>query len=224
MKKYIYAVTLLVLSACDARLDQMKPHNMSDADTYLKKFENIVNATSGLYAQFYAQTGGFTYDYVYEAVYHVLGEFRGNNMIFAEAFEDKNLALGGPDAYFYLYSDQKAQSFAWPMWARTNQIILGASKNIQAIEKLESEDIMQVKPEKLQRLKGESYFIRGLFTFNSLNVFGRPYWDEPDKNPGIPLDTLGSGELLPRSSVKDCFNSIIRDFTRAASCLPDKPI
>lgn len=77
MKKYISFICILIFLGCDDRLDEMRPHNMSDASTYLKKFENVVNATSGLYALFYGKVGGFTYDYIYEVVYHTLGEFRG---------------------------------------------------------------------------------------------------------------------------------------------------
>ena len=46
MKRYISFVWMLIFLGCDARLDEMRPHNMSDASTYLKKFENVVNATS----------------------------------------------------------------------------------------------------------------------------------------------------------------------------------
>lgn len=37
MKKYICFLFVFILCACDARLDEMRPHNMSDASTYLKK-------------------------------------------------------------------------------------------------------------------------------------------------------------------------------------------
>ena len=223
MKKYISFICILIFLGCDGRLDEMRPHNMSDASTYLKKFENVVNATSGLYALFYGKVGGFNYDYIYEVVYHTLGEFRGNNVVFAEPFEGtSDVALGAPDAHFYLYSDQKDQSFAWPMWIKMNQIVLGASKNIEAIKLLEKEPTEQFRLDELKRLKGENYFIRGLLLFHAVNAFGLPYWNEPDKNPGVPLDTTGSGQLLPRSSVKECYESIIRDFNNAASCLPDE--
>ncbi|MBQ7843012.1 MAG: RagB/SusD family nutrient uptake outer membrane protein, partial [Odoribacter sp.] len=223
MKKYISVLCILIFFGCDCRLDVMRSHNLSDASTYLKKFENVVNATSGLYALFYGKVGGFNYDYIYEVVYHTLGEFRGNNVVFAEPFEGtSDVALGAPDAHFYLYSDQKDQSFAWPMWIKMNQIVLGASKNIEAIKLLEKEPTEQFRLDELKRLKGENYFIRGLLLFHAVNAFGLPYWNEPDKNPGVPLDTTGSGQLLPRSSVKECYESIIRDFNNAASCLPDE--
>ena len=224
MKKYISFIWILVFLGCDSRLDEMRPHNMSDAFTYLKKFENVVNATSGLYELFYGQgVGSFNYDFVYESVFHTLGEFRGNNVVFVEPFEGtSDIALGAPDAHFYLYSDQKNQSFAWPMWLKMNQVVLGASKNIEAIKLLEKEPTEQSRLDELKRLKGENYFIRGLFLFHGVNVFGLPYWNEPDKNPGVPLDTTGSGQLLARSTVKECYECIIRDFNNAASFLPDE--
>jgi len=87
---------------------------------------------------------------------------------------------------------------------------------------LEKEPTEQFRLDELKRLKGENYFIRGLLLFHAVNAFGLPYWNEPDKNPGVPLDTTGSGQLLPRSSVKEYYESIIRDFNNAASCLPDE--
>ena len=58
--------------------------------------------------------------------------------------------------------------------------------------------------------------------WNGVNVFGRPYWDKPDKNLGIPLDIKGEAKELPRSSVKACFEQAIDDFKNAAICLPDE--
>ena len=77
-----------------------------------------------------------------------------NGRCFAEPFEGtSDVALGAPDAHFYLYSDQKDQSFAWPMWIKMNQIVLGASKNIEAIKLLEKEPTEQFRLDELKRLK-----------------------------------------------------------------------
>lgn len=121
---------------------------------------------------FYGKVGGFNFDYIYEVVYHTLGEFRGNNVVFAEPFEGtSDISLGAPDAHFYLYSDQKEQSFAWPMWIKMNQIVIGASKNIEAIKLLETEPTEQSRLDELKQLKGENYFIRGLLFFHAVNAF-----------------------------------------------------
>ena len=55
MKKKYLIVGLLFLVACNGRLDEMRPHNMAEAESYLSSFNNIVNATSGLYGQFLRQ-------------------------------------------------------------------------------------------------------------------------------------------------------------------------
>ena len=36
MKKYISFICILIFLGCDDRLDEMRPHNMSDASTYLR--------------------------------------------------------------------------------------------------------------------------------------------------------------------------------------------
>lgn len=55
MKKRYLLIGALFLFACNGRLDEMRPHNMAEADSYLGSFNNIVNATSGLYGQFLMQ-------------------------------------------------------------------------------------------------------------------------------------------------------------------------
>ena len=86
MKVKYLLIGILFLSACNGRLDEMRPHNMAEADNYLSSFNNIVNATSGLYGQFQSAAGGYTEVSLYLVAYHVLGEFRGNNVIFNDAF------------------------------------------------------------------------------------------------------------------------------------------
>lgn len=230
MKKRYLIISALFFCACNARMDEMHPHNMAEAGSYLNSFNNLVNATSGLYGQFLYQAGGFSEGHHYHGSFHALGEFRGNNVIFAEAFPATNWMgmdlpdyLRSPDAHFFLNSDQKSQSFAWPMWAKSHQLILGASRNIAAIDKLYEETVNPEVKENLVRLKGQNVFLRGLMIFNATNVFGRPFWDEPDKNLGIPLDILGEAKALPRSTVRECFEQAAEDFKLAAHLLPDEP-
>ena len=223
MKKIYLLLGVLFIWSCDGRLDEMRPHNRAEADSYLGTFNNIVNATSGLYGQFLRQAGGYTDGNNYHGTFHALGEFRGKNVIFNEAFSGTTgNAVRCPDAHFFLNSDQKAQSFAWPMWAKSHQLILGASRNIIAIDKLYGETVNPQEKQDLIRLKGENCFIRGLMIFNAVNVFGRPYWDEPDKNLGIPLDVDATASPLPRNTVRQCFEQVVTDFKMAASCLPDE--
>ena len=83
--------------------------------------------TSSLYGQFLRQAGGFIDGNNYHGTYHPLGELRGNTCYVISPFP----SWGGDryqDAYFFLNSDQKPYSYAWPMWAKTHQLILGASQ------------------------------------------------------------------------------------------------
>ena len=43
MKVKYLLIGILFLSACNGRLDEMRPHNMAEADNYLSSFNNIVN-------------------------------------------------------------------------------------------------------------------------------------------------------------------------------------
>lgn len=119
-------------------------------------------------------------------------------------------------------SDQKSQSYAWALWAEKSAIDTGASRNIIAIDKLYGETVNPDEKRDLIRLKGENAFLRGLMIFNATNVFGRPFWDNPDVNLGIPLDVEATAEMLPRNTVRECFEQAVADFRLAASCLPDE--
>ena len=72
MKKRYLLIGALFLFACNGRLDEMRPHNMAEAESYLGSFNNIVNATSGLYGQFLMQAGGYSESHHYHGTYHVL--------------------------------------------------------------------------------------------------------------------------------------------------------
>jgi hypothetical protein len=225
MKKIIITcvIAALVLAACEKRLDEMRPHNQAEEETYLNTLNNIINSTAGMYSLFLYSPGGFTDLYTFHCALHALGEFRGNNVVILEAFPDADNNLRGSDAHFFLNSDQKKYSFAWPVWAKTNQAILGTSKNVVAIDDLlASGRIGPGDADKLARLKGENLFLRGLMIFNAVNIFARPFWDAPDVSPGMPLDTLGTGALLPRATIRQTFERVARDFLDAASLLPDE--
>lgn len=220
MRKIYLIGMVALLFACNDRMDDMRPHNRAEAGSYLGSFKNLVNATSGLYGEFLRQAGGFTDGNNYHGTYHPLGELRGNTCFVIEPFNSQTDRC--QDAHFFLNGDQKPYSYAWPMWAKTHRLILSASQNIRAIDELYAETRDVTTREKLLRLRGDNCFIRGLMIWNAVNVFGRPYWDEPEKNLGIVLDINAEARELPRSSVKACFEQAIADFKEAAACLPDE--
>lgn len=47
MKKRYLLIGALFLFACNGRLDEMRPHNMAEADSYLGSFNNIVKPLRG---------------------------------------------------------------------------------------------------------------------------------------------------------------------------------
>jgi hypothetical protein len=219
----IITTLAIALASCEKRLDEMRPHNQPEEESYLGTLENIIHSTAGVYSFFSYHLGKFSDLYTPHLAIHSLGEFRGNNVIFAEAFSDGNLNLMGTDAHYFLNSDQKKYSFAWTIWAKANQAVLNTSKNIIAIDKYLASGLFSTDDaQKLARLKGENLFLRGLMLFTAVNVFARPFWDEPDVNPGMPLDTLGTGKSLRQATTRQTFERIVKDFRDAATLLPDE--
>ena len=79
MKKRYLLIGALFLFACNGRLDEMRPHNMAEADSYLGSFNNIVNATSGLYGQFLMQAGGYSEAHHYHGSWVNFGEIMSSS-------------------------------------------------------------------------------------------------------------------------------------------------
>lgn len=75
----------------------------------------------------------------------------------------------------------------------------------------------------VNNIRGSALFFRSLGIFNLLNLFSNTY-DETSANTdlGVPLRTTSDVNiLLPRASVKECFEQIEKDLTEAVTLLPE---
>ena len=111
-------------------------------------------------------------------------------------------------------NNDRLQSF----WDNSYKAIAQAS-NI--IEMLGSSTDREIK-EKI----GECYFVRGLLYFYLVRAFGRPYYQAPETNLGVPVVTqipknvLGDFSLPDRMTVEKTYEQAIADLTKAEELLP----
>lgn len=142
---------------------------------------------------------------------HRCGEYAGDNIMIRGASTD-------PFFEFITFSrtpnNDRLQSF----WDNSYKAIAQAS-NI--IEMLGSSTDREIK-EKI----GECYFVRGLLYFYLVRAFGRPYYQAPETNLGVPVVTqipknvLGDFSLPDRMTVEKTYEQAIADLTKAEELLP----
>lgn len=95
----------------------------------------------------------------------------------------------------------------------------------------QSSDIMKMAKEgestELNQKLGEAYYLRGTMYFYLCRVFGRPYYQSPETNLGVPIvnglpDDMGKLDLPNRSTVKQTYAQAIADLRKAESLMQNE--
>jgi hypothetical protein len=168
------------------------------ADNQEVLFDNMLN---GMYAQLKTWSDPM----------HRLGEYAGDNMMIrgasTDAFYEFITYSRTPDNY-------RLQSF----WDYGYKAIAQASNIIDMAK--DTDD-----PEIKSKL-GECYYVRGMMYFYLCRAFGRPYYQAPDKNLGVPIvngtpseEEISNLSLPDRSTVKDTYQQAINDLRTAESLI-----
>lgn len=157
-------------------------------------FDNMLN---GMYAQLKTWSDPM----------HRLGEYAGDNMMIrgasTDAFYEFITYSRTPDNY-------RLQSF----WDYGYKAIAQASNIIDMAK--DTDD-----PEIKSKL-GECFYVRGMMYFYLCRAFGRPYYQAPDKNLGVPIvngtpseEEISNLSLPDRSTVKETYQQAINDLRTA---------
>lgn len=82
------------------------------------------------------------------------------------------------------------------------------------------------KDDYVDQCLGECYYMRGMLYFYFVRAYGRPYYQSPDKNLGVPVvngtpDNILSDDfyLSDRMTVKENYELIIKDLEKAAQLM-----
>lgn len=142
---------------------------------------------------------------------HRLGEYAGDNMMIRGASTD---AFYEFITFSRTPNNYRLQNF----WDYGYKAIAQASNIIKMIE--EGQD-----PEIDSKL-GECYYIRGMMYFYLCRAFGRPYYQAPDKNLGVPIvngtpDDMDNLQLPDRSTVKEVYEQAISDLKKAEAMITE---
>lgn len=198
-------ITILIaaafsLTACD--IDCL-PYGSMEADKIVNdpdaSLDGLIN---GMYAQLKAWADPM----------HRCGEYAGDNMV---------IRGNSTDAFFEFISfsrtpqNYRLQNF----WDYGYKAIAQASNIIKMIEEGQSAEI--------DNKLGECYYVRGMMYFYLCRAYGRPYYQAPDRNLGVPIvngtpdDVLGEMFLPDRATVKDTYEQAINDLKKAARLITE---
>lgn len=200
MKKIFIA---LLVSATFASCDiERLPYGSMDSETIAKDPEGALDGLmNGTYAQLKAWSDPM----------HRAGEYAGDNMM---------IRGSSTDAFyeFISYARTPNNGRLSQFWDASYKAIAQSSNIIKMIKEGQSAEI----DSKL----GECYYVRGMLYFYLVRAYGKPYYQNPETNLGVPIvngtpDNVLEMTLPDRSTVKETYEQIIADLKRAEELIGD---
>lgn len=199
MKKKIFIALLATATLASCDIDRA-PYGSMDADDITKDpdtyLESMIN---GAYGQLKAWSDPM----------HRAGEYAGDN-----------IAIRGTstDAFFEFISYNRT-----PNNGRLNQFWDAGYKAIAQTSNV-IDMFAEGQSEEIDNRLGECYYIRGLMYFYFVRAYGRPYYDHPETNLGMPIvngtpEDIPGLELDDRVSVAETYQHIIADLEKAEELL-----
>lgn len=202
MKKNIYII-LFTIAICfqSCEIDR-EPFDSKTVDEVFEDEQGIIRATLGNYANL---KGDNPDDYGWAELFHRMVEYGGDNV-----------SLSGVTTsyiyYWYNYNNLANDSGGNQFWVMSYKAIGGINKTIEEIEDNSFEE---------DQLLGENYYLRSLVYFGLVNLYGRPYTQDPE-SLGVPIKLNSDVEDIPaRSTVREVYDQIISDLLKAESLMTE---
>ncbi|MCT1524807.1 RagB/SusD family nutrient uptake outer membrane protein [Sphingobacterium hotanense] len=195
MKKLLFILSATALfSSCE--IDRL-PKGSMDTDGVAENPQALI---TGAYAQLKAWSDPM----------HRAGEYAGDNMMIRGASTDA--------FYEFISFSRTPNNYRLSnFWDYSYKAIAQASNAMKFLKEGESVDV--------DNQIGECYYIRGLMYFYLVRAYGRPYYQSPETNLGVPIvngtpeNPLGDLNFPDRATVKETYDQIIADLTKAESLL-----
>lgn len=186
-----------LLGSCD--IERFPTYSMSDEQIKNNPASNLDALLNGMYAQLKSWSDPM----------HRCGEYAGDNMV---------IRGSSTDAFFEFISysrtpnNYRLQSF----WDSGYKAIAQASNIINMINEGQSTEI--------DNSLGECYYVRGMMYFYLCRAYGRPYYQAPEKNLGVPIvngtpDNILDLQLADRATVQQTYEQAINDLKKAEQLL-----
>ncbi|MFV0566652.1 MAG: RagB/SusD family nutrient uptake outer membrane protein [Flavobacteriaceae bacterium] len=196
MKKLVI-ITIIAFSACD--IDRLPYGSMDSGSISADPDASLESLLNGMYAQLKSWSDPM----------HRCGEYAGDNMM---------IRGSSTDAFYEFISFARTPNNyrLTQFWNSAYKAVAQASNIINMIEEGQSDDV----DSKL----GECYYVRGLMYFYLCRAYGRPYYQNPETNLGVPIvngtpEDVINLELPDRSTVKETYEQVINDLKKAEELL-----
>lgn len=201
MKKIttILLAASLSFAACD--IERIPNGSMLQEDITSNPEDLLSSTLNGCYAQLKD----------WSDVMHRCGEYAGDNVMIRGTSSD---AFYEFISYSRTPNNYRLQTF----WDNSYKVI-AQSSNIMKM-------IPAGKSGELDTQLGECYFLRGMMYFYLCRGYGRPYYQSPEKNLGVPIingtpDDLFHLNFPDRATVKDTYRQAINDLRQAEKMITD---
>ncbi len=201
MKKIVYLLCLTgLMSACS--IDR-EPHGSLSSNKITENPDESVDAmVRGVYAQLKTWSDPM----------HRCGEYAGDNIMIRGA---------STDAFFeFITFNRTPDNYRLDdFWNSSYKAIAQASNAIKLYQD-KTDDNVKAKV-------GECYFVRGMIYFYLVRAYGRPYYQDPKTNLGVPIvngtpkDVFDKFTLSDRATVADTYQQAIADLKKAEELLPE---
>lgn len=199
IKKNIFVLmaAAALLGSCD--IERFPTYSMSDELIKKDPAGNLDALLNGMYAQLKSWSDPM----------HRCGEYAGDNIV---------IRGSSTDAFFEFISysrtpnNYRLQNF----WDAGYKAIAQASNIIKMVDEGQSTE--------MDNSLGECYYVRGMMYFYLCRAYGRPYYQAPEKNLGVPIvngtpDNILDLQLADRATVKETYEQAISDLKKAEQLL-----
>jgi hypothetical protein len=200
------ALGILMLSACNKQLDELRPHNVITEDAQFSTPDGFSQAALGMYPMITTGVSMESSFFGYGDITMFLGEVHGNNIKSNDLLPGKYT-----DSFDFLNSPDKDHTWSYYLWRGSYFTILHCNKLLDHVSAGEQNTV-------ILQAKAEALFIRAFVYFNLVRFYGKPYYQDAAGSPGVMLITTASnnaGNNPPRATVKAIYDQIIADLETA---------
>jgi starch-binding outer membrane protein, SusD/RagB family len=204
---YIFFM-LLFFSACRRQLDVVPTNNnWTDSEQQLSSFEGIMEAVNGNYILLRKNNNTL----------YALNELRGNTF---------RIPVTNYLDYLDIFSYRQNPGLlsTEDYWEGAYTLIIACNRVLEGLARFEKSkqftDLPPASSTLLLHAKGETCFLRAYTYFNLVRLFGRPYYQRPQANPGVIVKNNTDINFIPgRSTVSEVYAQIIEDLKTADSIM-----